>query len=207
LHRAACDDDRDAIQALLEARANPDSQNRDGQTPLHYRVASDHLDATKKLLKAGANPHILDKHGHTPFFYAHRSITRNPLLSRARICRAFASWGAEAPPHLEKSYARYQTYIKSEKERCVLTAFMRAVKMHPLRFSIVPIVYCIVYQAFDKDQIDKRVPKGLLQTPPKVAKSETQEEREEVVIQSMGALLLEQRRNNLNLFPIFQRPF
>jgi hypothetical protein len=55
LNYAALNDKADAIEALLAAGANIESQNRTRFTPLHHAAEAGSIEAIKVLLKHGAN--------------------------------------------------------------------------------------------------------------------------------------------------------
>lgn len=47
----------------LELGAEPNIQNKDGNTALHIAVSRGRVNVSKMLLKAGANPEILNNNG------------------------------------------------------------------------------------------------------------------------------------------------
>ncbi|MBE7439711.1 MAG: DUF1569 domain-containing protein [Spirochaetales bacterium] len=55
-----------ALHSLLEAGANPDLADEQGNVPLHYAVMEGNLEAGRILLQAGANPNARDRKGITP---------------------------------------------------------------------------------------------------------------------------------------------
>lgn len=57
------------IISLLEAGANPNIQNQDGKTLLHYVAERNDTDGIGFLLKAGADPNVQDRSEKTPFQY------------------------------------------------------------------------------------------------------------------------------------------
>lgn len=56
LHMAADTGDWEAVRALTEAGANPDSRALKGTTPLHVAASTGHVKAVSELLRAKANP-------------------------------------------------------------------------------------------------------------------------------------------------------
>jgi len=55
---------------VVDCGANPNIQDKDGYTPLHYAAWKGHLKVVELLLEHGANPNIQDKDGYTPLHYA-----------------------------------------------------------------------------------------------------------------------------------------
>ncbi len=82
VHRAARAGTASDLPELLESGADPDSQNDDGWTPLHW-AASMEGDAprTRVLLDAGANPNAVSDAGFTPLMAA----TQTGDLARVRM--------------------------------------------------------------------------------------------------------------------------
>jgi len=60
----------DAIKALLEAKANPDSADGNGRSILHHAVLQGRRDFLEAVLEKGANPNLRDDTGKTPLHYA-----------------------------------------------------------------------------------------------------------------------------------------
>jgi cytohesin len=54
LHLAASNGDRDLVEMLLAAGADPNSKNRVGETPLHFAAAHGHLETARLLISRGA---------------------------------------------------------------------------------------------------------------------------------------------------------
>ena len=66
LHKAAAEGDTAAIHALLDARADIEAKNEDGDTPLHIAAYNSHAEAIRTLLAAGADIEAKIKNGKTP---------------------------------------------------------------------------------------------------------------------------------------------
>jgi serine/threonine-protein phosphatase 6 regulatory ankyrin repeat subunit B len=66
LHYAASLDAENAVGALLESGANPNSQAENGWTPLFYAVRYGYLNTLYLLLENGADVNIADNEGLTP---------------------------------------------------------------------------------------------------------------------------------------------
>jgi ankyrin repeat protein len=73
VHQAALSGNRDILEALLEAGANVDGEDRDGATALHYAGRSEIVAA---LITAGADVHHEDRAGRTP---GHRACERSDM--------------------------------------------------------------------------------------------------------------------------------
>ena len=56
----------EAITALLDADADPNLKDINGQTPLHFAAEKGHALAMAVLLGAGAEPNVKDNNGLTP---------------------------------------------------------------------------------------------------------------------------------------------
>jgi len=67
---AAKNRDFSAVQTLLKQRADANSPDVDGMTPLHWAAHWDQLDAVKLLLSAGANAKAVNRYGVTPLHEA-----------------------------------------------------------------------------------------------------------------------------------------
>lgn len=66
LHWATFKPSMDCLALLLAAKADPNIQNVDGESPLHVAAKLGHLDAQRALIKAGANLKLINKAGFTP---------------------------------------------------------------------------------------------------------------------------------------------
>ena len=69
------DENSNIITALIEAGANPNAKNKNGQTPLHAAILKGgnmgkNLPVILSLLKAGADPNAQDKNGWNSLHYA-----------------------------------------------------------------------------------------------------------------------------------------
>ncbi|HYG74697.1 MAG TPA: ankyrin repeat domain-containing protein [Planctomycetota bacterium] len=76
--------------ALLEAKANVDALNANGETPLHLAIRSEDVELVKLLLKEGASRTISDNLGNTPLSLAAKAV--NPAIQTA-----LAPTGSPAP--------------------------------------------------------------------------------------------------------------
>lgn len=66
------------VRELLRGRADINSQDQQGLTPLMVAAARGHFNIVKLLLEAGANPHITDYKGyaaeHHAVYYGHMEV-------------------------------------------------------------------------------------------------------------------------------------
>ena len=71
------------VQLLLDNGANPNHQDRFGNTPLHWKMRraarGGKTDAIQKLLEAGADPWIRDNQGNMPIDEAHETSIASRL--------------------------------------------------------------------------------------------------------------------------------
>jgi ankyrin repeat protein len=63
-------EDKAALRALLQQKADVNAAAPDGTTALHWAVEHDDLEAVEMLLKAGANVQARDRYGFTPLYFA-----------------------------------------------------------------------------------------------------------------------------------------
>ena len=78
----------DIVQILLQAKAIPDLQNKDGDTVLLIAATKGHSDIVQQLLECGANPNICNRNGITPLYAAVyclslRKFENDPIMSMA----------------------------------------------------------------------------------------------------------------------------
>ena len=72
LRAAAESGDVEAVNALIEAGADPSAKNFAGNTPLHYAAYSGHTKVIEALLCAGADPSAKNIYDATPLDIAIR---------------------------------------------------------------------------------------------------------------------------------------
>lgn len=70
LHWAARDGHVEAVTALIEAGADAEQADRDGNGALHLAFREDHVEVVKALLKAGASPNALNALSRSAIYYA-----------------------------------------------------------------------------------------------------------------------------------------
>jgi ankyrin repeat protein len=58
------------VKLLLERGVDPNTQDKDGDTPLHKAAYKGYVDVVKLLLEHGADPNIKNKSGITPLYWA-----------------------------------------------------------------------------------------------------------------------------------------
>ena len=90
LHLSTSTGDIKGVKVQLEAGADPNAKNEDGDTALHAASkASGYVDIALALLKAGADPNVTDKRGQTPLFHA----TLNALV----LCHGYSAMYQDRP--------------------------------------------------------------------------------------------------------------
>src|SRR5579863_459875 len=67
---AAAGNNRDAVQALLQSKADVNAPQADGTTALHWAARWDDLETADLLIRAGADPKTANRDGATPMFLA-----------------------------------------------------------------------------------------------------------------------------------------
>ena len=67
---AAKSGDREAVRALVQARANVNAADADGTTALHWAVRQDDLALADRMLRSGADVDAANRYGVTPLHLA-----------------------------------------------------------------------------------------------------------------------------------------
>jgi uncharacterized protein len=80
--------DREAVRALLRAKADVNKPQPDGTTALHYAVEADALDLVTQLIRAGANVKAVNRYGIPP-------ITLAATNGSAKVLGALLEGGAD----------------------------------------------------------------------------------------------------------------
>jgi ankyrin repeat protein len=88
--------DVELVQALLEAKADPEARDHDGRTALHRAAESGATDVIRALLAAGADVNALDHRGVYPLMMARDAATVELLLSAGADPRIQACDGRTA---------------------------------------------------------------------------------------------------------------
>jgi uncharacterized protein len=82
-------DDKQAIRALLQDRAEVQAQEPDGTTPLHWAAYVNDAETTEALVRAGADVKATNKFGETP-------LTLAAINGNGRLIEALLKAGADA---------------------------------------------------------------------------------------------------------------
>lgn len=90
--------DLNAMKYLLKKGANPNIQDNDGMTPLHYAVLDSKTEMVQILMQKNANPNIQNNEGATPFHYACKLYT----AENSEILRIFLLNGADPNIRIKK---------------------------------------------------------------------------------------------------------
>ena len=77
----------EAVEVLLNARAEPNVADMIGQTPLHIATRGKHLASARLLLSKDANVNARDNDGHLPLYYA---ISQDDLPMVKELCKSVA---------------------------------------------------------------------------------------------------------------------
>ncbi len=100
----ACNEDvPEFVNGLLERKANPNSKNSDGETPLHVAVSRPEFEKTVRLLLShGADPNLGAQNGWTPLHFAANACLPNSaaiLISNGASASSVDSFG-QTPLHI-----------------------------------------------------------------------------------------------------------
>ena len=69
-HMASAKGYNEILKLILDAKADPNSQQNNGNTPLIWTCANGHVESTKLLLQYGADVNILNRDNWSPAIYA-----------------------------------------------------------------------------------------------------------------------------------------
>jgi hypothetical protein len=98
LHYAAQKGDRDLIGSLLNARADANAQNNDGESPLFLLLRKEgyYPDATALLLDCGADPNRPNKSGQTPLQFAADAVCYSlDYAAKTKVVRLLIEHGGD----------------------------------------------------------------------------------------------------------------
>ena len=73
LIEAARNQDSEAVQSLLADGSNPNTQQADGATALHWAVYGENSDMTASLIEAGADVNTVNRLGASALYIAAKS--------------------------------------------------------------------------------------------------------------------------------------
>ncbi|EGZ24844.1 hypothetical protein PHYSODRAFT_481651 [Phytophthora sojae] len=80
LHWAAISGSKEAVDALLKGRADPNFQDVRGRSPLHWAAKLNKLEVVRALLAANADPNLVDGEFMTPLMCAASALDASPEL-------------------------------------------------------------------------------------------------------------------------------
>jgi len=100
------DVDLQAVSALLQGGADPNAQDDNGYSPLHFAAQESLPEAARLLVDAGGNPNLQDSSGNTPLF---RAVISGHSIEVVRILL-----DAGADPFLQNSYERSAAAVAFE---------------------------------------------------------------------------------------------
>ncbi|MCX5634665.1 MAG: ankyrin repeat domain-containing protein [Planctomycetota bacterium] len=147
LHSAVCGRHKDAVQLLLEHKADVNQKDGNGRTPLHLAVTSGCEDIIKLLISNGADVNVRNNEGETPLHMLVQMWPQNewPDGYRKRVIEILLDAGAD----IEAKTRKGQTPLcmaaeaaKSNDAMMILSehgANLTNVKDLHLRFTAVPI--------------------------------------------------------------------
>jgi len=93
LTHAAIDGLGEITRILLDASADPRTNDFLGMTPLHYAVQGSHIEVVRLLLAAGADPNARDQRGNSP---THRAVFHSGgSADAAMVLRLLAQAGSD----------------------------------------------------------------------------------------------------------------
>jgi hypothetical protein len=95
------------VRVLCQCGANPNAEDTQAWTPLHYAAAKHEPQVCERLLSYGALPHILSKQGVSPFVLAVQHQKNDPNGETARVIRN----------HIELQIARVLLRSRIESHR------------------------------------------------------------------------------------------
>ena len=110
--------DREAVRALLRAKADVNKPEADGTTALHYAVQADALDLVTMLVRAGANVKAANRYGIQP-------ITLAATNGSARVLGALIEAGADPNARTEAGEPVLMTAARSGNAEAVQTLLSR----------------------------------------------------------------------------------
>jgi ankyrin repeat protein len=143
LLKAAKSGNRALVELFLNAGADVNQANNEGNTPLHYAASYGHKTIAELLLKAGANVNQTDKEGKAPLHYAaeygHRLIVEL-LLDKGANARIKSNYNQTAAQlAVDKGYydiaallakAQQEQYSKEHRDILKLRGLLKGYHLH-----------------------------------------------------------------------------
>ena len=99
MHRAVDNGNPEAVQFLLDRGADPNLQNKKGQTPLHYAAYNNNPKIAKYLIDHGADINARDKSGQTPI-----QLTNNKIIKKIILSKSLYGAGNEMPTNNQQQH-------------------------------------------------------------------------------------------------------